>query len=1669
MIFIKSTLVFSTVRYVKAGATGDGSSWTNASGDLQAMIDESKDDDRIWVAAGVYVPNQLYTPDYRANTFSITKNISIYGGFAGYEHSLDERDWLQHTTVLSGKGNLYHVLIFANGSEALLDGFTIEGGNADGSATDYFNGKMLRHDAGGGVYIMHASPRFNHVIIKDNAAVYGGGVYSFHSFPVFANVVINHNTAVQGGGIYNYYSFPAVVNSTVSHNSGGGFYNVISTPEMKNSVVWGNDGVDIFNDVNSRWDYSYSLVRNEISDTEFVNIEDESSGDIAGLYLYVSPDGKDTNNGTINAPLATLAGARNKIRELKAATGLPAGGVIVYFRGGTYTVTETTYLREEDSGTESTPIVYKAYPGETPVFTGGLYIPGSRFGQIQDAVMRERLSPNVRDKVVCYDLYANGLRFDDLDYSKDFWKEDALREYETPDFYENHYFPRRMQVFMDDDALYLARYPNKTAGIFPENPYNTFLRIAEIYGGRGFPSGEGEEAWDELTPVFRVDEPRMRNWRSHEDIIVFGMTGVHYENERKLVKKIDAEKQIVELQTMPIYGLSDEGRVAFENVFEELDRPGEYYIDKNTGVLYLYPVRELADATVKVALLDRNFMIDIKDASFITFSGITFELSKGSIFFIRGGRNCTVENCNLKNFGIWGVRIGDSALTPASAVEAWSTGQWDVYLNLHPASQNGFNHRVSGCNFLNTGFHACLIAVGNAFTRERGDMVFENNVIKYSGLIGSTYRSGLGLDGVGITVRNNSFFYCLGQAISGSVIDTEISYNEFCDSPCDMAEDTGTIYFNYGNGNDGVKVRYNFFHDVTNADNRFGILFGHALRGCAGYDNNAPFKDFSYNVVYNYPSAGGISIISPQTIVGNIFIDCDVAVPYYAEIFDLFKGKTAMDLLTEEGQSTIAMFYKSGLHRTPLWREKYPDLYDYFEYMEKEKADLQQPMDQIYNNLFVNINKPFHDRNSSLDELQVPANVSVDPKYGKIGNNRYLFHDPGFASVSNRNFQLTEEVAHSFGMEWIDMSKIGASKTIRDRSVLPVTSVYVRDESELREALADGSMDAILFANNITLSRSEFLIREKRSKPDLVIDGNGHTLTEFLGSNSAAFRLREKGALQSITIRNLNIKGSNGAGTVCIETADDIALVYRNVTYQGPKLAENRNGSVLLDNCELHISFAEGGNYMGEAVKANQIRFRDAVNIVKEYDSDGTMEAVFKLTGSNPSFILEPFDRCTNVIVHYNGLEVEEDRFTGGGGAIDADNPFDFIVASNSGLSYNGVYQFLSGAKVTRIVENWNSFINIGIEEDIQRGVADKILSVAGDVMVGNASSIGINVNAPPQCLMEVEGHLEMLPGSFLWLSGFMFDPTVPELEVAKYPILLMKGGANSTIQIDRPVELQIGSQQSSQEWMRSIGFLEDGVIRFTANQISIAGRTPGSEVVYETENDGYITIEARIKGGIDGFTQSLSYHTTDDAPVTGGIINEQSINFMDITRLSLASDWDRLNLSTDDYILWGDPFIEPEIVRPGVGNLAKHEDPLFLDAPAGDFRLKEESPLINAGHSQNYIDVMNMYLLDSQKDVSGNKRIIGETIDIGACEYDPSDTGNKGFSNVAENLITWSQQGRLYVRSTQPVKLNIYTVSGLLIRRVDLNANVTGVFQIDRGLYFVVPDMGRTRKVRVY
>jgi len=324
------------VIYVDADAStgGDGTTWPMAYKYLQdalAYADSNPDVNEIWVAEGTYYPDEdeggnVITND-RTETFQLISGVEIYGGFAGGGHD-DPNVRLIHyyETILSGdidvandnSDNSYHVVTGSwTDANAVLDGFTVTAGNANGPASaDKRGGGMYNRSGsptvnnctfsansaageqfrgGGGMYNRSGSPTVNNCTFRENSVGnYGGGISNYNSSPTITNCTFSGNSAAYGGGMYTYYySSPTVTNCTFSGNSasinGGGMYNLTySAPNVTNCILWGNDASQIYNDGTSSATVSYSDVQGGYDGT----------GNIGDDPLFVDANGLDGIPGT---------------------------------------------------------------------------------------------------------------------------------------------------------------------------------------------------------------------------------------------------------------------------------------------------------------------------------------------------------------------------------------------------------------------------------------------------------------------------------------------------------------------------------------------------------------------------------------------------------------------------------------------------------------------------------------------------------------------------------------------------------------------------------------------------------------------------------------------------------------------------------------------------------------------------------------------------------------------------------------------------------------------------------------------------------------------------------------------------------------------------------------------------------------------------------------------------------------------------------------------------------------------------------------------------------------------------------------------------------------------------------------------------------------------------
>lgn len=222
-------LYAQTVRYVKPVATGTGSgtSWANASDDLQAMINASSSNDIIHVAAGTYKPNRradnvsVITPNDRDNAFLITNSVHIYGGYPVSGPPV--RDIVANPTILSGDigvpndslDNCYHVVMRVGfPTNPILDGFTIRDGNANGTGSILVGGETILRENGGGVLNTNSNADANsnqefdiiNCTFINNTATNGGAIFNSGFFMTNCFLLdcnFFDNSAISGGAIYN--------------------------------------------------------------------------------------------------------------------------------------------------------------------------------------------------------------------------------------------------------------------------------------------------------------------------------------------------------------------------------------------------------------------------------------------------------------------------------------------------------------------------------------------------------------------------------------------------------------------------------------------------------------------------------------------------------------------------------------------------------------------------------------------------------------------------------------------------------------------------------------------------------------------------------------------------------------------------------------------------------------------------------------------------------------------------------------------------------------------------------------------------------------------------------------------------------------------------------------------------------------------------------------------------------------------------------------------------------------------------------------------------------------------------------------------------------------------------------------------------------------------------
>jgi hypothetical protein len=338
------------VLHVKKGAAGNGSSWNNAMGEVADALRAAGEINhaenmlikQIWVAAGTYYPLYLGDPssgsDPRDKTFLMAYDVKLYGGFAGTESTLYNRNLSRkaNETILSGDigvpndytDNVRHVVVSVQDlGRAELNGFTVVKGYASGAGYVGIQGCPVLQTGGGGMFGYRSNIKIINTTFASNRATVGGAIYlSEDSNITMTNSVISGNAASPtggngaGGGMFTYRSSCTFTNVTISGNYASSYGGAIAimertTTSFRNSIVHGNSsGIYVYyNDV-------YTLRNSLVQGLD---------KDVANGVL----DGKVVNPLFINAPNASTAPFIGGDYRLSANSACVNTGSNVLFTG----------------------------------------------------------------------------------------------------------------------------------------------------------------------------------------------------------------------------------------------------------------------------------------------------------------------------------------------------------------------------------------------------------------------------------------------------------------------------------------------------------------------------------------------------------------------------------------------------------------------------------------------------------------------------------------------------------------------------------------------------------------------------------------------------------------------------------------------------------------------------------------------------------------------------------------------------------------------------------------------------------------------------------------------------------------------------------------------------------------------------------------------------------------------------------------------------------------------------------------------------------------------------------------------------------------------------------------------------------------------------------------
>ncbi len=690
--------------------------------------------------------------------------------------------------------------------------------------------------------------------------------------------------------------------------------------------------------------------------------------------FFVSPAGGDRNPGTRDRPFLTLERARDAVRSLKSEKGIAGGERIrIWLSAGTYPLPRTFELGRQDGGSEGAPVTYSAAEGAEVRLSGGITVPSPLFRPVHDADALRRLPDSSRSYVMEADLKTLGIA--DFGTQRQFG-------FGLP------VVPAPMELFWNDTALQVARYPNRGGiGLGP-------ILDAGSVPRNGDHSNRGGK--------FRYTDKRHARWTGVPDVWLQGFFNYGFADDRIRVASIDTVRKEVTLASPHMYGLAS-GENFNEyialNILEELDEPGEWYVDREKGLLFLWPPGDIAGARLTVSILEKP-LVALDHVSDVVLRSFIIENGRGIGLSIEGGERDSVTGCVIRNVGTVGVMMGKGARPsfPGAAADDYrgvpvsrEVGSFnsESYVNTVWDRDAGKSHAIEGCEVYNTGSGGIILGGGSKKDLTPGGCSVTDCRIHDYDRRNKAGAAGVIVDGCGNIVAHNEIYDGAMQAIFVHGNDHRFEFNVIHDVARN-SNDASAWYLGRDPSDQGNSVRWNFFHHVGRPDRKWtmGVYCDDATCGVR-IEGNVFYKVASFGTVY---SNGGHDIV----VRNNIFIEG------YGPAYQL------KSMWYDFGISEIPYFFgEKGIYtkrltesvdiRKPPYSTRYPLLKDWLDVLPDGKTIVgMRPRRNVFDgNVLV-----------KYDETVRMVGQFAQCEFGK---NYIAQDDPGFVDAGRMNFRLKDD------------------------------------------------------------------------------------------------------------------------------------------------------------------------------------------------------------------------------------------------------------------------------------------------------------------------------------------------------------------------------------------------------------------------------------------------------------------------------------------------------------------------------------------------------------------------------------------------------------------------------------------------------------------------------------